>query len=99
MSFDFCNALTTFQNYIKSSLQKYLNHFITAYLNDVFIYNETKKEHEKQVLKILKQLRKRESQLNIDKCEFFISEVKYLKMYVKVNNIRMNSKKVQTILN
>ncbi len=59
MSFELCNASATFQSYINSSLQEYLNHFITTYLNDVLIYSETKKEHEKQVLKILKRLRER----------------------------------------
>ena len=56
MFFELCNALITFQSYINSSLQKYLNQFTTAYLNDVLIYNETKEEHEKQVLKVLKKL-------------------------------------------
>ena len=98
MLFELCNASIIFQSYINSSLQEYLNQFITVYLNDVLIYSETKEEHEKQVLKVLRKLQKRELQLNINKCEFFVLEVKYLRMYVKINEIRMNSKKIEVIL-
>ena len=99
MSFELCNTSITFQSYINSSLQEYLNQFITAYLNDVLIYNETKEKHEKQVLKVLKKLQERELQLNINKCEFSISEVRYLRMYVEINKIRMNLEKIEVILN
>ncbi len=99
MSFELCNASSTFQSYINNSLQEYLNHFIITYLNDVLIYSETEKEHHEQVLKVLRWLRERDLQLNIDKCEFSISEIKYLEMYIDVNEIRMNPKKIETIKN
>ena len=99
MPFGLCNAPATFQSYINSSLQEYLDQFTTAYLDDVLIYSETKEEHEKQVLKVLRRLRERGLQLDIDKCEFFVSEVKYLGMYVGINGIRMDPEKVEAILN
>lgn len=99
MSFELCNASSTFQSYINNSLQEYLNHFIIAYLNNVLIYSEIEKEHHEQVLKILRRLKERDLQLDINKYEFSIFEIKYLEMYVDVNEIRMNSKKIETIKN
>jgi hypothetical protein len=37
-------------------------------------------------------------QTNIDKCEFFVHEIKYLDLIVDRNEIRMNSKKIEIIL-
>lgn len=99
MPFGLCNAPSTFQSYINNSLQEYPDHFATAYLNDVLVYSETEEEHQEQVLKILKKLRERGLQLDIDKCEFSVSEVKYLGIYVGVNGIRMDPEKIEAILN
>lgn len=99
MFFELCNASSTFQNYINNLLQEYLNHFIIIYLNDVLIYNEIEKEHHEQVFKILRRLKERNLQLNINKYEFSIFEMKYLEMYINVNKIRINSKEIKTIKN
>lgn len=98
MSFGLCNAFATFQSYINNSLQEYLNQFTTTYLNDVLIYSEFMNKHREEILKVLKELRERELALDIDKCEFNVEEVKYLKMYVEINEVRMNPKKVDTVL-
>jgi hypothetical protein len=76
----------------------YLNDFVSIYINDIFIYNNFKKEHVKHVKKILQRLRDADLQVDIDKCEFFVHEIKYLDLIVDRDEIRMNSKKIETIL-
>ena len=98
MPFELCNASSTFQSYINSSLREYLNYFVTIYLNDILIFSDTEFEHIEQILKVLRRLKKKNLQLNIDKCEFFVPEIKYLKIYVSVNDVKMNSEKVFVIL-
>ena len=44
MNFGFCGTPSTFQNYINDILHEYLNIFCSAYIDDVFIYNKTKKK-------------------------------------------------------
>ena len=56
MPFRLCNAPGTFQSYINGSLQKYLNVFCMAYLDNVFIYSTKEKEHMRHMLNVLKQL-------------------------------------------
>jgi uncharacterized protein (DUF2344 family) len=53
MSFELCNASATFQSYINSTFQNYLDHFCIAYINDILIYSSNAKEHVQHVLKIL----------------------------------------------
>ena len=98
LSFELCNAVFTFQNYVNESFREFLNQFVTIYLNDILIYNDNEEKHEQQILKMLRRLHERDFHLNIDKCEFSISEVKYLEMYVGKNEIKMNFEKVKVIL-
>jgi hypothetical protein len=98
MFFKLCNASSTFQNYINNFLRKYLDYFVIVYLNDVLIFSAIQKKHIEHVLKILRRLRKKDLQINIDKCEFFVFEVKHLNMIVEVNDVKMNLKKMISIL-
>ena len=56
MSFELCNALSTFQTFINNILREYLDIFYFAYLNDILIYNNIKKEYINYIKKILKKL-------------------------------------------
>ncbi len=76
----------------------YLNDFVSIYINDIFIYSNFKKKHKKQVKKILQRLRDADLQVDIDKCEFSVNEIKYLDLIVDRDEIRMNSEKIKTIL-
>ena len=96
--FELCNASFTFQNYVNKFFRKFLNQFVTAYLNDILVYSDNEKKHEQQVLKMLQKFHEKGFYLNIDKCEFSISEVKYFEMYVEKNEIRMDLEKIKVIL-
>ena len=56
MSFKLINALAIFQELINHVLYDHLNEFVIAYLNDILIYSENKKNHKKHVKKVLKKL-------------------------------------------
>jgi hypothetical protein len=76
----------------------YFDDFVFVYIDDIFIYNNFKKEHIKHIKKILQRLRDADLQADIDKCEFFVHEIKYLDLIVRENEIRMNSEKIEIIL-
>jgi hypothetical protein len=57
MFFEFINELFTFQNFMNDTLMNYFDKFVVAYLNDIIIYNNSKKEHVKHVRKVLQRLR------------------------------------------
>ena len=99
MSFDLCNVSNTFQFFINVILKKYLNDFCSDYLNDILIYNETREQHVKHVFKILKRFQIVDLYLDIDKCEFFVKKIKYLKLIIIIDDIKMNSKKIEIIMN
>jgi hypothetical protein len=76
----------------------YLNEFVVAYLNDIIVYNNSKKEHIQHVRKILQRLRETNIQVNVNKCEFHITETKFLEMIVDRDDIKMNFEKIRAIV-
>ena len=66
-------------------LRKYLNVFVTAYLNDIIIYFDTEKKHEQYVKKVLKKLKKAELRIKLKKSRFHTQKVKFLKFIIKHN--------------
>ena len=97
MLFSLCNAPGTFQGYINESLREYLNVFCTAYLDDMLIYSNNKADHADHVLQLLKRLHKRGIQVDIDKCKFNTTRVKYLGMIVTTNGIKLDPEKVEAV--
>ena len=99
MLFEFCNALEIFQSFINNILREYLNDFCFNYLDDIFIFSNSKKKHIEHVKKILKRLEKINFFLNIDKCEFFVIFVKYLDLIIIIDDVKMNFQKIEIIVN
>jgi hypothetical protein len=98
LSFELCNESVTYQHYMNDVFFDYLDEFVSVYINDILIYSNSKVEHTEHVKKILQRLRDAELQTDIDKCEFFVHEIKYLRLIMRRDEIRMNSKKIEIIL-
>ena len=56
MSFKLINASAMFQKLINHVLYDHLNEFVITYLDDILIYSESEKDHEKYVKKVLRKL-------------------------------------------
>jgi hypothetical protein len=98
MSFELINESFTFQNFMNDTLMNYLNEFVVAYLDDIIVYNNNKKKHIQHVRKILQRLRETNIQADVNKCEFHITETKFLDMIVDRDEIKMNFEKIKTIV-
>jgi len=99
MLFDLCNESVSFQKYINNILCKHLDKFYTAYLNDILIYFDNELEHEIYVKLILWKLQETDLQMNIIKCKFHITQVSYLELIIIIEEIKMNSFKINIIVN
>ena len=98
MPFELCNTPGIFQSYINNSLHEYLDIFCTIYLDNVLVYCIKEEEHIGHMLNMLKRLQDCGLQVNVNKCEFSVTQVKYLGLIISTNVISMNPEKVQTIL-
>ena len=88
-----------FQKYINWALQKFLDKFCSAYIDNVLIYTDGPlEEHQKHVWKVLQKLSDARLYLDVNKCEFEWWETKYLGFIVRAGErIHMDSEKVQAI--
>ena len=96
MNFGLCGAPSFFQNYINDILYEYLNKFSSACIDDIFIYSKTKKDT-KHVQQVFQKLQKAGLQFDIDKCEFFVKEVKYLSLIITPEGIKMDQEKLSAV--
>ncbi len=98
MSFELINDSFIFQNFMNDILMNYLDEFVIVYLNDIIVYSNSKKKHIRHVRKVLQRLREVEIQADVNKCEFHITEIKFLNMIIERDDIKMNSEKIKAIV-
>ncbi len=97
MLFKLINELTFFQHYINDMLFDCLHKFCQIYLNDILIYSKILKKHRTYVKEMLNKLREVDLQIDIDKCEFKIQKISFLELLIFINDLWMNSRKVDVI--
>ena len=98
MPFGLTNGPATWQHYINDVLFEYLNEFAQAYMDDILIYSNSLSEHKEHVRKVLLKLREAGLYVDIDKCDFHVQETTFLGVIVSTKGIKMDPRKVQTIL-
>jgi len=97
MPFGLTNAPADFQRFINETLALFLDHFTSAYLDDVLIYSDTMEEHTRHVHRVLERLTDAGLHLKPEKCEFHKTEVKYLGLIIGADGIKMDPSKVETV--
>jgi len=97
MPFGLTNAPADFQRFINEILDPFLDHFTSAYLDDILISSDTMEEHTWYVHRVLERLIDAGLHLKLEKCEFHKTEVKYLGLIIGADGIKMDSFKVETV--
>ena len=98
MPFRLINASATFQAFINNVLREYLNQFVIIYLDDILIYSKTKEQHVQHICKVLQALQDAGLQVKPEKSLFHCKEVHFLGFIVTPEGLRMNSEKIQSVI-
>jgi FMN-dependent NADH-azoreductase len=98
MPFGLINASAIYQALINNILKEYLDDFIVAYLDDIFIYSKNEKEHTGHIIKILEILKRTGLKINGEKLTFYQTEVKFLRYILITTGVKINLKKVKAVL-
>lgn len=80
-------------------LWKYLNKFCIAYLDKILIYNSNLQKHKKYVHLVLAKLWEFGIQVDVDKCKFHVTKIKYLGLIISTDGIKIDLVKLKTIWN
>lgn len=97
--FGLCGAPATFQRYINSALDTFLDDFCSAYMDDVIIYSDGDYlDHMQKVSQVMKRLAEAGLRLDRAKCEFAVSEVKYLGFVIRAGEgVTVDPAKIEAI--
>ena len=97
LSFGLRNAPAAFQREIQAVLSPFPSSKVIAYIDDILIMGRTFEEHLNLVSKVLETLCKYKLKLNLDKCEFFRTQVKFLGHIVSTSGIKKTPGYVQDV--
>jgi 2C-methyl-D-erythritol 2,4-cyclodiphosphate synthase len=97
MPFGLTNGPAIFQQFINKVFMDYLNNFIIAFVDNILIYSDNKVKHQEHVKKVLKHLRAASLQASIKKCEFLVTQTKYLGFIITSEGIKVNPEKMAVI--
>ncbi|MBW0560434.1 hypothetical protein O181_100149 [Austropuccinia psidii MF-1] len=99
MPFGLTNALASFQNILNDIFADFLDIFVVVYLDDIMIFSSCEEEHVKHVASVLQRLSDNNLFAKASKCVFHASSLVYLGYGVSIDVLKMDSSKVQQILN
>ena len=98
MPFGLTNAPPAFQKFVESLFAPLLNICVVVYIDDILIFSKDRTSHSNHVKSVLEILRNNALTAQIDKSEFFVTEVEFLGLKVSPNGISMEASRTKTML-
>jgi hypothetical protein len=73
MMMGYCNVPSTFQQFVTTIFHDIIGHLVHVYLDDMFIFSNTIKEHEEHLGEVFHRLEKAHMYLSKKKAELYAS--------------------------
>nr|CAI44662.1 OSJNBa0061C06.18 [Oryza sativa Japonica Group] len=99
MSFGLTNAPAFFMNLMNKVFMEYLDKFVVVFIDDILIYSRTKEEHVEHLRLALEKLREHQLYAKFSKCEFWLSEVKFLGHVISAGGVAIDPSNVESVTN
>uniref|UniRef100_UPI0035D035F9 reverse transcriptase family protein n=1 Tax=Bartonella sp. AC142YNZD TaxID=3243448 RepID=UPI0035D035F9 len=99
MPFGLTNAPAAFMDLMNRIFSPYLDQFVVTFIDDILIYSRKKEEHKENLIIVLQTLREHQMFAKLSKCEFWLSEVRFLGHVVSSEGISVDPSKIEAVLN
>eukprot|EP01018_Ginkgo_biloba_P032120 Gb_01095 [translate_table: standard] len=97
MPFGLTGAPSTFMRLMNIVLRPLIGKCVVVYLDDIVVYSKSWPEHMQHLRKVLDTLRWEKLFINLEKCSFAQTELKYLGFIVSSEGLKMDQKKVKAV--
>ena len=98
MPFRLTNAPAAFMDLMHMVFQPYLDGFVVVFVDDILIYSKSKEEHEDYLRIIIHALRDHRLYAKCRKCEFWLTEVRFLGHVVSASGVLVDLEKVEAVM-
>ena len=98
MPFGLVNAPAAFMDHMHRVFQPYLDLFVVVFMGDMLIYSKFEEDHEGHLRIVLQTLREHQLYAKFSKCEFGLTEVRFLGHMVSALGVSMDLEKVEEIM-
>jgi hypothetical protein len=96
--FGLTNTLGVFMSLMNEVFCEYLDKFVQVFIDDILIYSQTVKEHDKHLRLVLQCLRDHKLYGKLSKCSFYQSKIHYLGHVISDEGIAMDPTKFEVIM-
>ena len=98
MPFGLTNASAAFMDLMHRIFQPYLDQFVVVFVDDILIYSQSEWEHEYHLRIVLQLLRDHQLYAKFSKCEFWLTEVRFLGHVVSASGVSVDPEKVEAVM-
>ncbi|GKA25894.1 putative reverse transcriptase domain-containing protein [Tanacetum coccineum] len=99
MPFGLTNAPAIFMDLMNRVCRPMLDKSVIVFIDDIIIYSKNKEEHEAHLREVLETLRKETLYAKFAKCEFWLQEIQFLGHVVNSEGIKVDSAKIEAVMN
>ena len=97
MPFKLTNAPTAFMDLMHRVFQPYLDQFFMVFVDDILIYSKSEEEHEGHLRIVIQALRDHQLYAKFSKCEFWLTEVRFLGHVMLASGLSVDLEKVEAV--
>ena len=85
-------------NLMHRVFQPYLDQFVVVFVDNILIYSQSEWEHEYHLRIVLQFVRDHQMYAKFSKCEFWLTEVRFLGHVVLASEVSVNQEKVEAVI-
>ena len=98
MPFGLTNVPVAFMDLMHRIFQPYLDQFVVIFVDDILIYSQSEWKHEYHLRIVLQLLRDHQLYAKFSRCEFWLTEVRFLGHVVSASRVPVNPEKIEAVM-